>query len=165
MNDFRERKFDILIATTVIEVGIDVPNASVMVIEHSDRFGLATLHQLRGRVGRGQNKSYCLLLGNPKTDEAKRRIETMQKYSSGFKVAEEDLDLRGPGEFFGTAQHGLLDLKAGNILKDFDLIESAKAVASDIINEDPELKDPVHSKLKAEVIRQYSNRLELLKIG
>jgi len=165
MLDFRSGKFDILIATTVIEVGIDVPNASVIVIEHSDRFGLATLHQLRGRVGRGANKSYCVLLGAPKTDSARQRIDAMLKYSSGFKIAEADLDLRGPGEFFGTAQHGLLDLKAGNLVRDFDIIEKAKTTAADILDKDPSLKDPEFSHLKAELIRHYSNRIELLKIG
>jgi len=165
MQSFRDRQFDILIATTVIEVGIDVPNASVMVIEHSDRFGLATMHQLRGRVGRGANKSYCVLLGTPKTDEARLRIETMLKYLSGFKVAEADLDLRGPGEFFGTAQHGLLVLKAGNIVKDIKIIEQAKLTASEITSADPDLKTPAFAKLKSAIIMQYSNRLDLLKIG
>lgn len=97
MKDFREGKFDILIATTVIEVGIDVPNATVMVIEHANRFGLATLHQLRGRIGRGKEKSYCLLLGAPGTDEARKRLEVMVSTQDGFKLAEEDLALRGPG--------------------------------------------------------------------
>jgi ATP-dependent DNA helicase RecG len=165
MQDFRARKFDILIATTVIEVGIDVPNASVIVIEHADRFGLATLHQLRGRVGRGKDKSFCILVGNPKTDEAVRRLETMEKYSSGFKLAEEDLNLRGPGEFFGTAQHGILQLKAGNLIKDVELIEKAKQAAASLLAGDPELKSPELSHLRAEIIKQYANRLELLMIG
>jgi len=165
MRDFRNGKYDILFATTVIEVGIDVPNAAVMVIEHADRFGLSTLHQLRGRVGRGMNRSYCVLLGSPKTEEAKRRIEIMLNNSSGFDVAEADLDLRGPGEFFGTAQHGLLDLKAGNIIRDAGLIEQAKSTAAGIVDKDPELKTREYSKLRTELIRKYSGRLDLLMVG
>jgi len=106
-----------------------------------------------------------VLIGNPKTEEAIRRMETMIKYSSGFKIAEEDLSLRGPGEFFGTAQHGVLPLKAGNIVKDVELIEKAKQAAAGLISNDPELKSAELSPLRAGIIKQYSNRLELLKIG
>ncbi|MFH0807281.1 MAG: ATP-dependent DNA helicase RecG, partial [Elusimicrobiota bacterium] len=130
MLEFKENKFDILIATTVIEVGIDVPNANVIAIEHADRFGLATLHQLRGRVGRKSSmESFCLLIGTLKTEDSKRRIETMLSTNDGFKIAETDMELRGQGEFFGTAQHGLSELKIGSITKDTDVINSAKKTA------------------------------------
>jgi ATP-dependent DNA helicase RecG len=162
---FREGTLDILIATTVIEVGIDVPNATLMVIEHADRFGLATLHQLRGRVGRGADRSYCILLGNPRTDEARKRIEVMTTITNGFKIAEEDLSLRGPGEFFGTAQHGMPVLKAGNLITDTALIEDSRALAASIVASDPGLKAEAHQPLKQEVFRVYGNRLCLLKIG
>lgn len=162
MKDFRAGNYDILIATTVIEVGIDVPNATVMVIEHADRFGLATLHQLRGRVGRGTADSYCILVGDPRTDEAKRRMEIMQTISDGFKVAEEDLALRGPGEFFGTSQHGLPVLRAGNIVSDTALIEKAKATAREIAASDPALAAPANGALRSELVRLYGGRFGLL---
>jgi ATP-dependent DNA helicase RecG len=162
---FREKKTDILISTTVIEVGIDVPNATVMVIEHAERFGLATLHQLRGRVGRGGEKSYCLLLGVPKTPEAHKRIEVMTRTGNGFKIAEEDLALRGPGEFFGTAQHGLPELKAGNLVTDGSLIECARAAAHDILADDPRLALAVNHPLRQELFRVYGARMSLIKIG
>ncbi|MBN1621945.1 MAG: ATP-dependent DNA helicase RecG, partial [Endomicrobiales bacterium] len=155
MLDFKNKKFDILISTTVIEVGIDVPNATVMVIEHADRFGLATLHQLRGRVGRGTAQSYCILLGIPRTDDAKRRIKTMTSTCDGFKIAEEDLAIRGPGEFFGIAQHGAPPLKAGNILTDVKLIEEAKSIATNIMDSDPDLLNKQHAVLRNELIRNY----------
>lgn len=165
MQSFRENKYDILIATTVIEVGIDIPNASVIAIEHADRFGLATLHQLRGRVGRGKERSYCLLIGEPKTEEAKTRINTMLKHSSGFDIAESDLGLRGPGEFFGTAQHGIIALKAGNIISDQNIIMKAKETACSIIDTDPKLSLDENAELKREVVRQYSGKLDLLSVG
>jgi ATP-dependent DNA helicase RecG len=161
MSGFRDGVFDILIATTVIEVGIDVPNATVMVIEHSERFGLATLHQLRGRVGRGSCQSYCLLLGEPPNPQASRRIEVMLSTTDGFKIAEEDLALRGPGEFFGTAQHGLPELKAGNIITDLELVKQAKEVATQIIAVDPALNLPENHPLRQELLRQFGNHLIL----
>ena len=107
MSGFKSRKLDILVATTVIEVGIDVPNATIMVIENAERFGLAQLHQLRGRVGRGSDKSYCYLVGTAKSEDSYRRIQVMVRTNNGFEIAEEDLNIRGPGEFFGTRQSGL----------------------------------------------------------
>lgn len=139
MTDFKNKKFDILIATTVIEVGIDVPNATIIIIQHADRFGLATLHQLRGRVGRGRKKSYCFLISDSKSQTAKQRLEIMTKTTDGFKIASADLEMRGPGNFIGTNQHGFPEFKAGDIIKDIKLIELAKETASNILREDPDL--------------------------
>ncbi|MCX5778087.1 MAG: ATP-dependent DNA helicase RecG [Elusimicrobia bacterium] len=165
MRKFRSGEYDILIATTVIEVGIDVPNATVMVIEHADRFGLATLHQLRGRVGRGTEKSYCILRGFPVSDNARRRIKAMLTISSGFRLAEEDLSLRGPGEFFGTAQHGIPALKAGNLIHDIDIIQKARSAAESLSGGDPHLWASSNQPLKIALLSAYSGRLSLLNIG
>lgn len=161
MIQFRNKEFDILIATTVIEVGIDIPNATMMVIQHSDRFGLATLHQLRGRVGRGQDKSFCVLLGIPKTEEAKRRIHIMISSCDGFRIAEEDLAIRGPGEFFGTAQHGMPPFKAGSIVSDIKLIEEARIAAEDILSKDPKIISREYASLRNELLRIYKGRFGL----
>jgi ATP-dependent DNA helicase RecG len=165
MTDFRDKKFDILIATTVIEVGIDVPNATLIIIEHSERFGLATLHQLRGRVGRGKEKSFCLLLGNPKTEEAKKRISVMTKNNNGFLIAEEDLSMRGPGEFFGTMQHGMPQFKAGNLITDIKIIEDTRKIAENILFDDPKLANNSNKNLKLELIRQYKDKLAFSNIS
>ncbi len=134
MSSFRNGEIDILVSTTVIEVGVDVPNASIIIIENAERFGLAQLHQLRGRVGRGKQQSYCILIANPTTEEGRRRMSIMTKTNDGFKIAEEDLEIRGPGEFFGTRQHGMPDLKLANILKDQKLITLARTDAKLIVN-------------------------------
>lgn len=133
MTGFKNHKLDILVSTTVIEVGIDVPNATIMLIEHAERYGLAQLHQLRGRVGRGSQKSYCILVGKPKTDEGKSRLKAMVETQDGFKIAEEDLRLRGPGEFLGLRQHGIPVLKVGNLVSDFQLLELARKNAGELI--------------------------------
>jgi len=163
MSFFREKKYDILIATTVIEVGIDIPNATIMVIEHADRFGLATLHQLRGRVGRGENKSYCILLGEPKTEEAKRRIEIMLAGTDGFRIAEEDLKLRGPGEFFGTAQHGLPEYKIGDPVKDYHLLKETHNLALSFLRKDFYQKEA--QLLHTALYQKYRKGMQLLPIG
>jgi len=139
MSDFAKKKFDILISTTVIEVGIDIPNATVMVIEHAERYGLSTLHQLRGRVGRSNKESYCILIGDAKTENAKTRLEVLTKTNDGFKIAEEDLKIRGCGEFFGTQQSGIPEFKIGNIVTDFAIIKEAKQLAVEIIQNEPSL--------------------------
>jgi ATP-dependent DNA helicase RecG len=124
----------ILVATTVIEVGVDVPNATVMVIEHAERFGLAQLHQLRGRIGRGGAKSYCILMtGGKVSEDAQRRLEAMARTNDGFQIAELDLELRGPGEFFGTRQAGIPSFRVANLIRDAKLLEAAKREAAAVI--------------------------------
>jgi ATP-dependent DNA helicase RecG len=130
MGRFKRGEIDILVATTVIEVGIDVPNASIMLIVDADRFGLSQLHQLRGRVGRGTRKSYCVLLREERVaEESKDRLRMFEKSNDGFEVAEHDLQIRGPGEFLGTRQSGALRFRMGNILRDYDLMEKARDLA------------------------------------
>jgi ATP-dependent DNA helicase RecG len=142
MQAFKNHEIDILVSTTVIEVGVDVPNASLMLIVHAERFGLAQLHQLRGRVGRGQYQSYCFLLayGRP-SDEALRRMEVMVEGSDGFKIAEEDLLIRGPGEFFGTRQSGIPDLRVANLIRDAKILNSARRDSFQLIQNDPDLTE------------------------
>jgi ATP-dependent DNA helicase RecG len=129
MELFRAGMHDVLVSTTVIEVGVDIPNATIMLIEDADRFGLSQLHQLRGRVGRGKEKSMCILLANPKTDEGKARLSVMTKTQNGFEIAEHDLNLRGPGEFYGTRQSGMPDFRLANIVSDVDVIALAREAA------------------------------------
>ena len=135
MREFQQGKIEILVATTVIEVGVDVPNATVMVIEHADRFGLAQLHQLRGRIGRGAAKSYCVLMrGGKVSEEGERRLDAMVRSNDGFQIAELDLELRGPGEFFGTKQAGIPSFRVANIIRDRQLLEAAKREAALVIS-------------------------------
>ncbi|MFW5980027.1 MAG: ATP-dependent DNA helicase RecG [Halanaerobiales bacterium] len=151
MSDFHQKKIDVLITTTVIEVGVDVPNATHMVIENAERFGLAQLHQLRGRVGRGQKQSYCYLIGNASTESARQRLEVMTETEDGFIIAEKDLEIRGPGEFFGTRQHGMPDFKVANLLKNQKILKLARRDAQKIINSKkwpdkyPQLKENVNN--------------------
>ncbi len=136
MDKFREGDLHVLVSTTVVEVGVDIPNASIMIVEDATRFGLAQLHQLRGRVGRGKYQSYCVLIANPTTEESYKRLKVITNTGDGFKIAEEDLKIRGPGEFFGTKQHGIPDLKVANILKDTKLLTSARNEAEKIIEKE-----------------------------
>ncbi len=166
MRDFKAQKLHILVATTVIEVGIDVPSASVMVIEHAERFGLAQLHQLRGRVGRGTEKSYCILLAHfPITEDAKLRLKAILNTQDGFMIAEEDLKIRGPGEFLGTRQSGLPDLRVANIIRDASLLEAARTEAFALTQKDPALSLPNHQPLKEALLRKWKHKLELVQIG
>ncbi|MHB1125994.1 MAG: ATP-dependent DNA helicase RecG [Bacillota bacterium] len=159
MTAFRRGEIQVLVATTVVEVGVDVPNASVMLIEGAERFGLAQLHQLRGRVGRGPYASYCMLLGKLPTPEARGRIAVMTKTNDGFVIAEEDLKLRGPGEFFGTKQHGLPELRVANLVTDADLLETARMEARDLLLKDPDLRKP-EDQLLLGVLKDRFMRLE-----
>ena len=158
MDDFRKNKYDILVATTVIEVGVDVPNVTVMLVEHAERYGLAQLHQLRGRIGRGEHASYCILLGEPKTDSSMERLATMSEVDDGFKIAEKDLDIRGPGEFLGTRQSGLPELRVGNIVRDFSIMEEAREEAFNLVSEDPDLKDPHNLGIRRSITERFRGK-------
>ncbi len=150
MRRFQRGEIDVLIATTVIEVGVDVPNATVMVIEHAERFGLAQLHQLRGRVGRGGAKSYCVLMtGGKIPPHAEERLAAMVRTQDGFELAELDLEQRGPGEFFGTRQAGLPDFKVANLLRDRKLLELAKVESARFVQKASEESTPSERALVA----------------
>jgi len=166
MMEFKEGKIQILVATTVIEVGIDIPNASVMVVEHAERFGLSQLHQLRGRIGRGHYSSKCILLAQYRSsEEAKVRLRAMEKTTDGFKIAEEDLELRGPGEFFGIRQSGLPDFRVAHILRDTPILIEARKEAFQLVQEDPELVQPSHAGLKQTLVKRWKGRMDLATIG
>ena len=154
MRDFRDGRLDILVSTAVVEVGVDIPNATVMMVEGAERFGLAQLHQLRGRVGRSDVQSYCLLLSDSASGEARERLQLVERNQDGFALAEADLRLRGPGEFFGTRQSGLPDLKVAQ-LSDVPLIELARAEAARLLESDPDLTRPEHAALAQEVARLW----------
>ena len=166
MMEFKEGKIQILVATTVIEVGIDIPNASVMVVEHAERFGLSQLHQLRGRIGRGRYPSKCILLAQYRSsEEARVRLRAMERTSDGFQIAEEDLNLRGPGEFFGIRQSGLPDFRVAHLVRDTPILIEARKEAFQLIQEDPELAHPSHAALKNNLRKRWRERLELASIG
>jgi ATP-dependent DNA helicase RecG len=165
MSRFKNKEIDILVSTTVIEVGIDVPNATLMVIENAERFGLSQMHQLRGRVGRGTQKSSCHLISGPMTDDGVRRIRAMTRTNDGFELAEADLEIRGPGEFFGTRQSGIPDFKIANILRDASLLEIAKSEANRLAKADPNLSQPVHQVLKEVLQAQWAGHLKMASIG
>lgn len=161
MQNFKEGKIDILISTTVIEVGVNVPNASIMVIENAERFGLAQLHQLRGRVGRGEYKSYCILKYQGSSEVIRKRMKTMVDTNDGFVIAEKDLELRGSGEFFGTKQHGIPEFKIANLFEDMKMLKMVQSLAIKIEEEDPKLELEKNSKLKRLVENKFSNRIEI----
>jgi ATP-dependent DNA helicase RecG len=166
MASFTSREFDILVSTTVIEVGIDVPNATMMVIEHAERFGLSQLHQLRGRVGRGKDKSYCILMTSGKlSEDGEKRLRVMESTGDGFRIAEADLEIRGAGDFLGTRQAGMPDFRVASILRDGSLLENARQAAFDLLERDPELTQPAHVSLHDELLRRWGTRLELATIG
>lgn len=158
MEGFRDGKFDVLVATTVIEVGVDMPNASVMLVEHAERYGLAQLHQLRGRIGRGEHASYCILMGQPETDASFERLQVMTETSDGFQIAEKDLEIRGPGELLGTRQSGLPELKIGDIVRDFKIMEEARKEAFEVVEEDPDLIDPHHVCIKKAIKERFGEK-------
>jgi ATP-dependent DNA helicase RecG len=149
----------------VIEVGVDVPNATIMVIEAADRFGLAQLHQLRGRIGRGESKSYCLLFAETDNEVAKGRLEVMAKTNDGFEIAEQDLRLRGPGELFSARQHGLPDLKIANIVDDYELLVAARRHAFELVSQDPTLARPEHRSIRRALLAKFGNSLGLADVA
>ena len=155
MAAFVAGEIDILVSTTVIEVGVDVPNAALMIVENAERFGLSQLHQLRGRVGRGQHKSWCILVSDAKNEEAKARLKAMCETNDGFKISEKDLELRGPGDFFGSRQHGLPEMHIASLGGDVDLLKSAQTAAQELLRRDPELAAPENAALKAQVDRLF----------
>lgn len=166
MGRFKGREIQILVSTTVVEVGVDVPNATVMIIEHAERFGLSQLHQLRGRVGRGGNRSYCLLLTSGRvTEEGRRRLSIMVRTNNGFEIAEEDLAIRGPGEFFGTRQTGIPELRVANILRDAKILEAARKEAFEIVMDDPTLGKQEHNLLRLAMEKKWRDKLELATIS
>lgn len=165
MSRFLKNEIQVLVATTVIEVGIDIPNATVMIIEHAERFGLAQLHQLRGRVGRGKHASHCLLAAYfPISEEGKARMKAMQNSRDGFEIAEEDLKIRGPGDFMGTRQSGLPVLKIANLLRDIKILDVARKEAFALIDRDPNLENPANQPLKNTVHRLLGKHLPLMEI-
>ena len=160
MKRFVEGKTHIMIATTVIEVGVNVPNASVMIIENAERFGLAQLHQLRGRVGRGSEQSFCLLMtGSKLSQDAKVRIKTMVSTNDGFKISEVDMKLRGPGDLDGTRQSGLLDLKIASLINDGHIMSLAREKAQEILDQDPELLNPENQAIKIHLAQIKSSNV------
>jgi len=165
MTAFRDGQIDVLVCTTVIEVGIDVPNATVMMVHHADRFGLSQLHQLRGRVGRGTVASQCLLVADAEAESSAARLQAMVQTASGFDIAEADLRLRGPGQFFGTRQHGLPEFKLADISSELELLLQAKQDALALMAEDARLEQPPHDQLRAAVDAQFGQSLGLSRVG
>lgn len=159
MKSFRDGEIQVLICTTVVEVGVDVPNAAVMVIENAERFGLSQLHQLRGRVGRGEFESTCILITDNVSDDCVKRMKIMSSTSDGFKISEEDLKMRGPGDFFGSAQHGLPTLKIADIACDMELMNEAQNCAREILEADPMLEKKEHRTLKLDVMRLFEKEI------
>ncbi len=161
MENFKKGDIDILISTTVIEVGVNVPNASVMVIQNAERFGLATLHQLRGRVGRGEYQSYCILKYQGKSENVRERMKVMQETNDGFTISEKDLELRGSGEFFGTKQHGIPEFKVANLFEDMEILKKAQNLAIKILDEDPELDNEKNLVLKETIQKKFDGKIEM----
>ena len=161
MEEFKNGNIDILISTTVIEVGVNVPNASVMVIQNAERFGLAALHQLRGRVGRGEYKSYCILKYQGKSDNIRERMKVMQDTNDGFVISEKDLELRGSGEFFGTKQHGIPEFKVANLFEDMNILNKVQSLAVRILECDVKLENPENALLKRTISKKFDGKIEI----
>ncbi len=165
MEKFRNKEIDVLIATTVVEVGVDVPNANVMVIEHAERFGLSQLHQLRGRIGRGSQDALCILIGEPVTPEASQRLKALLSTTDGFKIAQQDLLIRGPGSFFGRHQHGLNELKFANPITQLDILELARREAIELTQQDPKLESSINQPVKEIIRKRYPTYLAMVEAG
>jgi ATP-dependent DNA helicase RecG len=167
MRRFQAKEIDVLVSTTVIEVGVDVPNATLMIIEHAERFGLSQMHQLRGRIGRGSAKSFCILMtGGKITDEAQQRLDTMVRTNDGFEIAEKDLELRGPGEFFGTKQAGMPSLRVANLLRDRKVLEAAKLEAAALVERRSDGVSEEETQRAMKHLQQHWNRrYGLVEVG
>jgi ATP-dependent DNA helicase RecG len=167
MRRFQRGEIDVLVATTVIEVGVDVPNASVMVVEHAERFGLAQLHQLRGRVGRGAAKSYCILMTGPRiSEQGEERLDAMVRTQDGFELAELDLQMRGPGEFFGTRQAGLPDFRVANLLRDRQILELAKQEAARfVVDPGADVTEAERTRVREHLKQAWQRRYGLVEAG
>jgi ATP-dependent DNA helicase RecG len=165
MQKFKRYEIDILVATTILEVGIDVANANVMVIEHAERFGLSQLHQLRGRIGRSEKDAVCLLLADPTTEEGRARLDAIVKTTDGFKIAEFDLQIRGPGHYFGRHQHGLNELKVANPVTQIDLLQKARLEAGNLVKSDPSLQGSEHALIKNIIKKRYPQYLDMIAAG
>ncbi|MBT6120146.1 ATP-dependent DNA helicase RecG, partial [bacterium] len=155
MQNFKKNEIQILVSTTVIEVGIDVPNSTIMIIRHAERFGLSQLHQLRGRIGRGGNESHCFLIAEPKSENANLRIKAMLDTNDGFKLAEVDMKIRGPGDILGTRQSGLPEFKVASLINDEHLLKTAKEAVSSIFKDDPKLQKSENAVLKTSLNQKY----------
>jgi len=155
MRRFKDGEIDLLVCTTVIEVGIDVPNAAIMVIENAERFGLSQLHQLRGRIGRGKHKSTCIFISDAKGETAQDRLRVIKENNDGFHIAEEDLRLRGPGDFLGSRQHGLPELRIADIYTDTEMLKLTGLAAAGLLEADPRLKAPENLSIREEIIALY----------
>ena len=165
MSAFASGEVAVLISTTVVEVGVDVPNASVMMVEGADRFGLSQLHQLRGRVGRGGHAAWCILVSEASDPDGIKRMQVISETSDGFKLAEADLELRGEGQLFGTRQSGLPDLRLASLPRDLPVLERARTIGFDLVAQDPALSRPEHSLLRAEILRRYEDSIHWLSWG
>ena len=165
MSNFKQNKINILISTTVIEVGIDIPNATVMLIEHAERFGLTQLHQLRGRVGRGSKKSYCILVHRKITVSSKNRLKIMESTNDGFKISDEDLKIRGPGEFFGIRQSGFLKYKIADMVTDGPILRNAREAAFTLVKKDPSLSHQEHNLIRNRLVNEYQEKLQKVNIS
>lgn len=159
MGKFKNKEIDILIATTVIEVGVDVPNANIIIVENSERFGLATLHQLRGRVGRDKYKSYCILKYQGTSQNINQRMKVMKNTNDGFIISEKDLELRGTGEFFGTKQHGLPEFKIANLFEDIELLKIVQSVAFNVLKDDPNLSKEKNYLFNKKIEKVFEKRI------
>lgn len=157
MSDFSSGNINVLVSTTVIEVGVNVPNATIMLIENAERFGLSQLHQLRGRVGRGGDKSYCVMISDSKNNVTNQRLKVMVNSQSGFEISEKDLLLRGPGDFFGTRQHGLPEMKIANLYKDMEILKQVQEAAQNLLSEDPNLENPQNIALNEKIIELFNS--------
>jgi ATP-dependent DNA helicase RecG len=165
MLKFKNKQLDLLVATTILEVGIDIPNATCMIIASAERFGLSQLHQLRGRIGRGKLQSCCILISDGQNEESKARLSVMASSNDGFHIAEEDLKIRGPGEFFGSRQHGLAELKIANPLMQMQLLKAAREEAIGLLNQDSRLEERPHQLLKVKLLQRFPEYEKLMLVG